>query len=248
MERIVWQYWENSYKYPDGIPYIDLCHQSVDLHQTSGKGYKVVRLNDTTVTDYITLNPLLNLTKDPCLLAQKADYIRAKLVCKYGGMWLDSDTIVLGSLDSIFDKLEQYEFFGYDYKGQCITVWAFASRANGELITKWSENNDNVLKLMGGKNIYFGEMGHRSLNLFKDECMCLFEDSKLVHPISHDEAWKYLFLTDDVNKYLNKNQPFFMANNAMIDHSFKKQTKQEWFESKNLLSQILVKSGVFETV
>jgi len=29
-ERIVWQYWENSPRYPDGIPYIELCHQSVD--------------------------------------------------------------------------------------------------------------------------------------------------------------------------------------------------------------------------
>jgi hypothetical protein len=75
-ERIVWQFWENSDTYPDGIPYIDLCHESVDLHQTDGKGYKVIRLNDKNYQEYIDdINPyIFNLKESENQLAQKADY------------------------------------------------------------------------------------------------------------------------------------------------------------------------------
>jgi hypothetical protein len=59
-ERIVWQYWENSDTYPNSIPYIDLCHETVDLHQTDGKGYKVIRLNDKNYHEYIDdINPFI---------------------------------------------------------------------------------------------------------------------------------------------------------------------------------------------
>ena len=84
-ERIVWQYWENSPEYPNGIPYIELCHESVDLYSSEGKGYKVIRLNKDTVKDYIDWNPYLdNMTGNSNQLAQKADYIISKLLCKYG--------------------------------------------------------------------------------------------------------------------------------------------------------------------
>ena len=99
-ERIVWQYWENSDTYPNSIPYIDLCHETVDLHQTDGKGYKVIRLNDKNYHEYIDdINPFIfNLKESENQLAQKADYIRAKLLYKHGGIWLDSDAIVFRDL------------------------------------------------------------------------------------------------------------------------------------------------------
>ena len=34
MKRIVWQYWEDSDNYPQGIPYIQLCHETVDKYQS----------------------------------------------------------------------------------------------------------------------------------------------------------------------------------------------------------------------
>ena len=79
-DRIIWQYWENSYDFPDGIAYIDLCHQSVDKYSTVGIGYKVIRLNEKNLSDYIDVNPYLyNLKDNSNQLAQKSDYIRAKL-------------------------------------------------------------------------------------------------------------------------------------------------------------------------
>ena len=36
----------------------------------------------------------------------QADFVRVNVICDYGGIWLDSDTLVLDSLDSLFDILE----------------------------------------------------------------------------------------------------------------------------------------------
>ena len=39
-------------------------------------------------------------------IPQKADYIRLSLLKKYGGIWLDSDIIVIKNLQPIIDKLK----------------------------------------------------------------------------------------------------------------------------------------------
>jgi hypothetical protein len=84
-DRIVWQYWDNSQEFPDGIPYINLCHKSLDIHSTIGKGYKVIRLNKNNINDYIDINPFIfNMGNNSNQLAQKTDYFRAKLLYKYG--------------------------------------------------------------------------------------------------------------------------------------------------------------------
>lgn len=38
--------------------------------------------------------------------AHQADFVRVNVICDFGGIWLDSDTIVMESLDSLFDFIE----------------------------------------------------------------------------------------------------------------------------------------------
>jgi hypothetical protein len=243
-ERIVWQYWENSDTYPNSIPYIDLCHETVDLHQTDGKGYKVIRLNDKNYHEYIDdINPFIfNLKESENQLAQKADYIRAKLLYKHGGIWLDSDAIVFRDLDMIFDKLEHYEFYGYKINSPCI--WAFACHKNAEIMKKWVDNNDKVLNESEGKNIFYGELGHRSFEIFIDTPNIFLDDATKVQSIDHRYAWKYMHFTNGLEKFINDEQPFFMMNNALICDYIKKYTREELKNSNILISQFLMKAGV----
>jgi len=86
----IWLYWENK---GDSKPpsYIDLCHETVFYHLQND--YQIIILNDKNIENYLE-NIHQNYWKITCL-AHKADYIRAKIVFKYGGMWLDSDVIML---------------------------------------------------------------------------------------------------------------------------------------------------------
>jgi Capsular polysaccharide synthesis protein len=245
-DRIVWQYWDNSQEFPDGIPYINLCHKSLDIHSTIGKGYKVIRLNKNTINDYIDINPFIfNIGNNSNQLAQKTDYFRAKLLYKYGGIWLDSDSIIINSLDSIFDKLEKFEFYGYKIIQPC--VWGFACRKNATIMKKWCENNERILNETQGNNIFFGEFGHQSLRLFMDDPNSFFDDANsTVHALDHRYAWKYIDKNniDNVKNYLFENQPFIMLNNAVIYDDIKKMSEEELKESKMMLCDFLRIGGV----
>lgn len=241
-DRVVWQYWEYSTEYPDGIPYIDLCHKSVDKHSTIGKGYKVIRLNEHTIKDYLDdINPFIFNMKDSSnQLAQKADYFRAKLLCKYGGIWLDSDAIVINSLDSVFDQLNNYDFYGYKIIAPC--VWGFACHKNASIMKKWCENNEKIVNETKGNGIYFGELGHQSLKLFMNEPNSFFDDANsTVHSLDHRYAWKYM---DENNKYniydyIYENQPFIMLNNNIIYDKIKRLSVDELKKNNMLLCDFL---------
>ncbi len=249
--RVVWQYWENSQKYPNGIPYIDLCQQSVELHQSDGKGYKLIRLNPRTITHYIKLHPLLqNVSGDSVQLAQKADYIRARLLATYGGVWLDSDVVVLREMDSVFEKLERTEFYGFKEQNGDPSVWAFACHRGSQLATKWADNNDRVLDETNGLGLGTGEMGHKSIAPFieDDPKINLFDPQSVVQPIDHLHAWKYLFFKEGLDEYLHEEQPFYVFNNHQIDDYFREYSPKQLRETNNLMVQILERAGVVFTL
>jgi hypothetical protein len=43
-------------------------------------------------------------------VAQRADFIRAFLLAKYGGLWIDSDCLVMRPLQPVLELLDQYDF------------------------------------------------------------------------------------------------------------------------------------------
>ena len=88
-KHIIWQYWETKGFKP---LFVD------ELHEIAKKnsGAEVVLVTPETIQDYIPNIPdeIFQIKE----LAHKADMIRALLIYHHGGMWLDSDAIVLSSL------------------------------------------------------------------------------------------------------------------------------------------------------
>ena len=86
----IWMYWENK-KGKSKSDYLKLCYKTV-LNKC-GKNFNIYLLDQNTVYDFLP-----NLRKDinyKLNIPQKTDYIRLNLLYKYGGIWLDSDIIVL---------------------------------------------------------------------------------------------------------------------------------------------------------
>ena len=103
----LWSYWENK---PNKVQpeYIKLCY---DIIKTKCSAlYNIKILDEITVLDYL---PNLRTDINILPLALKSDYIRIALLYKYGGLWVDADTLVMTDLKDIIDKLND----GWDYLG-----------------------------------------------------------------------------------------------------------------------------------
>ena len=108
---IIWMYWENKKgsTVPDSIT---LCWKTIIANNKNDFQIKI--LNEQNINDYLpNLNKKYLLYKE---IAHKADYIRFCLLYEYGGIWLDSDTIIFRSLKEIMEKVNKYGFVCTGYK------------------------------------------------------------------------------------------------------------------------------------
>lgn len=120
-ERIIWQYWESNGK---EIPeLVRICMESVENHS---EGYKLVRLSDSNLHDYIDL-PLfleeLHIDK-----THYTDIVRLALLSAYGGVWLDATVFLSGELP---ERFLDYPFLMYqrdpneEHKSYWENTWAY---------------------------------------------------------------------------------------------------------------------------
>lgn len=107
----IWMYWENK---PGKTrpPFLDLCIDTVYHHCSAT--FDIHLLDRTSTENFLPdLRPDLQTLDIP----QKTDYIRIALLYKYGGIWLDVDTIVMRDLHPILNKLQHYDFVGFGCTG-----------------------------------------------------------------------------------------------------------------------------------
>ena len=143
----LWTYWETK-KGSKKPPYIDMCLEL--FHKKCKNVYDVIILDDKSVYKYL---PNLRKDLDKFPLSLKSDYIRVALLYKYGGLWLDADTIVITDLHEIKEKLDEgWDFVGFGCTNDvCFNGYprpsngAMASQKNGRLMGKCLEDLDNKL-------------------------------------------------------------------------------------------------------
>lgn len=154
MERNLFLYWEG----PD-YSLISLFRKLIYLHSKNGKGYKVHLINHKNVHEYIKDLPKCFFKLK---LAHQADVVRVNVICDYGGIWIDSDTIVVDKLDGLFDYLETKDgFFILEDKNHRLCNGVFGSRPNTDLMRKWKEHAKHAHPNMRWTDI--GEVALRSI-------------------------------------------------------------------------------------
>ena len=94
LNRTVYIYWDGPCP-----SLIKILRDLIYLHADSGKGYEVKLLNQENIRDYVNDLPECFPNLKP---AHRADFARDCVLSKHGGIWLDSDILTLGSLDSLF--------------------------------------------------------------------------------------------------------------------------------------------------
>jgi hypothetical protein len=94
----VWIYWEG-----DCPEWIAACRRTILAHAPD------VRLLDRQ--EFVRLRDRdLDIDIDRLQVAHRADFIRAFLLARYGGLWLDSDCVVVKSLAPLLGLLDVHDF------------------------------------------------------------------------------------------------------------------------------------------
>jgi hypothetical protein len=118
----------------------------------------VILINEQNLGDYVKTLP--DCFKDLCP-AHQADFVRVSVVCEYGGIWLDADTLVVDTLDSLFERIEKKDGFliKFDNDGRSSFYnGVFGSKKQTPLMIKWKSKMLEILE-QKRQNIAWAEIG-----------------------------------------------------------------------------------------
>jgi hypothetical protein len=106
--NFVFQYWEQGFENAPSL--VKACINSVKLNLGD---MKHVFLDSTNLRDWVTVPESVLLARDSGHLnsANFADYLRASLLSKYGGIWLDATCLVTDA--EFFTFLSRQNFFAF---------------------------------------------------------------------------------------------------------------------------------------
>ena len=128
----------NFYLYWFGPEYklIKILRNLIYLHSTNGDGFMVHHINNDNINEYIKELPDYFYDLLP---AHQADYVRVCVICDYGGIWLDSDTIVMDSLDDLFNILKENDGFLIKENNSYLWNGIFGSKPNTLFMIEWKK-------------------------------------------------------------------------------------------------------------
>ena len=129
----------NVYLYWIGKEYklISIFRDLIYLHSNDGIGYNVILITEKNIKEYIKDIPDYFNTLHP---AHQADFVRVHVICDYGGIWLDSDTLVMNNLYSLFDLIENKNGFFIKENNKILWNGVFGSKKQTPLMIEWKNN------------------------------------------------------------------------------------------------------------
>jgi len=156
---IVWQYWETKVgsKKPG---YIDYAMDTV-RKSCQEDNIKYVRLSPENLGEYIDLSELPKNWHNLSEIAHKADYLRAVILYKYGGLWLDADVLAKSSFRPLLNDLKNADLVLFADEKQEFSIAIFGCRKHSPFIKEWISV---MTKKIGAKTTFeWTEIGYNIL-------------------------------------------------------------------------------------
>jgi hypothetical protein len=239
MNRTIWMYWENRSDTPRP-DYLDLCMETIRRHSPS---YVITVLDELSVRDRLPdLREDIFRTRE---IAHRADYIRARIVYEYGGIWLDSDMVLLRPL-TVEDALATYDFAGCGIEYGKPSIWFFAATRGAPVLGRWIEGMDEVLdrkkrnpiSLIRPYRLKWTELGYDILWKLFEACDYYHYDFKRFAPIRWDD-WEKFFSEDiEPREIVNDETLAVMLYNKFMFEPLRKASREELLASDTLLGKL----------
>jgi hypothetical protein len=183
MENNIFCYWSGT-----RFDYIDYCIKTIQKRT----GCTVHLLNETNVRDYIKDGVDIHSKWSQLRnIAQRCDCMRIALLYKYGGMWIDADTIILKPLNHLFDGLKDIRLMKWTRTGRLLNGYIIAKK--GSEFLKYCLDKINNTLTFNYKPVYSEHGGVLMGECLLDEINHKLKDKKLVEVISTSIFLPYEF-------------------------------------------------------
>jgi len=182
-----WSYWEGPR--PE---YINICIESMRRFCPY-----FTLVTPENVDDFLEGSGLKPEWKKLKLLAHKADCLRVAIINKYGGLWIDCDTVFIRPI-SIFEEIARgYEFVYTRWNdGRCLNGYFYGDKGN-PVTGEWlSKINTNIMT-MATRDRQWTQLGEMILgpiiNSKRYASRCLEIDRRIFLPINFDKIPQVFF-------------------------------------------------------
>lgn len=134
------------------------------LHARDNEGFNVHILTDSNLDKYIDTSDMPSYF-NKLSFENKIQYVKATIICKYGGIWIDNETIVMDNLRTVFDMFNDSNsdsnsnsksnsgFFVKQPNNQILNG-IFGSKANTQFMIEWKHMLTNILDVNHYLNAY----------------------------------------------------------------------------------------------
>ena len=256
-KKFIFTFWEPHEKMPG---YLKLC---IKTWKKFLPDYDIKVLDYKNVKDYLGENLFSNIICKTMPLKIQADAIRVALLKKFGGIWLDADTIITNG--QFINKLKYYELIMLgEEKNKIQNIGFIASSSNSSIINEWlkeiikkvnqyKENNfdlkkkrkkmkwnylgngiiDRLVNNSTGKTFF--RLDRNKMNAFPE--IMYFENSSL----SNNQRYKkFYFRKGDPQFVINNTKGIILLHNTWTPRKFKEMSENKFLKQDVLLSRLLV--------
>ncbi len=232
-ELPVWFYWEG-----ERADWIEACHQTI-----LAKAPNVRFLTPETFDELWTEDRDINLSR--LYVAHRADFIRAYLLAKFGGLWLDADCIVMRDLQFLLDKLGEYDFIAHREREGLFTNDLMAAKSDSVIARQFYEKICKVLRQ--NRAISWREIGGEPLTEILRNTKARFLElaCEQVQPVCWSEPEKFFVAGNDAEhlKKLDESAICYMLSNGAVI-KYQKEYPKACLTAENTFFSYLVRRAL----
>ena len=238
--RNVYMYWVGNERKLTSI-----LRNLIHLHSTNGRGYKVHLITDKNIHDYVHELPVCFNELHPSV---QATFLSVHVIYEYGGIWIDSNTLVLDTLDTLFDILDTRDGFFIRESNDILYSGVFGSNQKTPLMLAWKTKMLGLLAIHNGV-VGRSDIGDKILDDMFSTSSYIYEEYDIidgaanVFPITRDNCiTEYIEKSYENHKFIVRDyQPFLV-----LVHSFHKlldtKTEKEILDGNMPLNYFINKS------
>lgn len=216
----VFCYWRNLDGSTNLPPYIQLCFDTIQKHHPNVELVTPENISVGVPDEWYELIP-----------AHQADYLRPRYIAKYGGLFVDIDTVFFED----FYESEYYspdaQMIGFSYRKDSPTIGVLYGKQHCCYMEKWAEYQDKII----GRNNHWTALGADSLWKVKFGSDYFEYSAKHIQPFAWQENKKFnldLDIGDQMCCALfNKNLPMAIKN----------MSREELLESDKMIGKMFRK-------
>ena len=259
-KKIIFSFWEPKNKIPG---YLSLCIKTWKVFLPD---YKIIILDYDNISKYLGKELYKNIICKHMYLSMQADAIRIAILNKYGGLWMDTDSIILNGnftkeynkykLTMIGEEKNKFQYMGFIFASQNSNILNIWLRKIINKVKKYKkilhQDKSKLTKKMKrfdylGNSVIDPILGHYTKN---DYCRI---DSKSINAFPEniyiknntktkmDKYEEFYFQKGDPNIILKNTKYIILLHNSWTPSKYKNMNEKEFLMQDIRISKLLSK-------